>query len=159
MKLLTYFNMISKSSSYAIHNKSLYPTSWYVIPRWIKPSGSRILQVVAHSLLVAIGSIAFIYMLGQRRCIITPSQQLLFSGIDVKYDEQTQTATKTCKLLASNSDEVDIMKLLTYFNNMTSKSSLYSVHNKSLHFISWYVVTKFLVAFWNPSGRLLEALW
>jgi hypothetical protein len=54
--------------------------------------------------------------------IDTSSRQLriyLFSDIDVKDDWQTQTTTKTCKLVIDNYDEVDIMKVITYFN-MTS---------------------------------------
>lgn len=142
--------MISKPSSlcsYAIYNKSLYPTSWYVILRWIKTSGSKILQVVAHCLLVAIGSVVFILknihamlrLQGQRCCIITPSQQLriysvtLMSSMTSKLRQPPRHANY---LVTSNSDEVDVITL-TYFN-MISKSSLYSVHNKSLRFISWY---------------------
>jgi hypothetical protein len=62
-----------------------------------------------------------------------PIVKNIFSGIDVEDNWQTQTMTKTYKLVTNRITTMKlILKLIIYFN-MISKPSLYAIHNKSLH--------------------------
>ena len=100
-----------------------------------------ILQVVAVP--VAIGSIVFILINGHRilqgqGCYfleewynyLVPTVKNIFSDINVKYDWQIQTATKTCKLLVvtNNYYQVDMMKLIIYFNDFQAKFIMFICH-------------------------------